>query len=189
MTPTLGPPTGIVTCLFTDIEGSTRLEIELGTGPYRDIRERHREVLRSAFAAHGGFEQSTEGDSFFIIFASAEGAVAAAADAQRALAAERWPGDAVVRVRMGLNTGEIESTGGDVIGLAINRAARIASAAHGGQVLVGDATRALLADALPAGVSLRELGEYRLKDLREPPCVPGELPGLHPPGVGPRPRI
>ncbi len=169
MTPPAGPPTGIVTCLFTDIEGSTRLEIELGTGPYRDIRERHRALLRAAWTAHDGHEQGTEGDSFFVIFASADRAVAAAVDAQRALAAESWPDGVAVRVRMGLHTGEVESTGGgDVIGLAINRTARIAAAAHGGQVLISDATRALLADALPDGVTLRDLGEHRLKDLRAP---------------------
>jgi predicted ATPase/class 3 adenylate cyclase len=168
VTPPDGPPTGIVTCLFTDIEGSTRLEIELGTGPYRDIRERHRVLLRAAFTAHDGYEQGTEGDSFFVIFGSADRAVAAAADAQRGLARETWPDGVTVRVRMGLHTGEVESTGTDVIGLAINRAARIAAAAHGGQVLISDATRALLADALPVGVTLRDLGEHRLKDLRAP---------------------
>ncbi len=168
MTAPGGPPTGLVTCLFTDIEGSTRLEIELGTGPYRTIRERHREVLRAAFAEGDGYEQSTEGDSFFVIFARAERAVAAAAAAQRGLAAEAWPDGVAVRVRMGLHTGEIESTGNDVIGLAINRAARIAAAAHGGQVLLSDTTRALLGDELPSGVTLRDLGEHRLKDLRAP---------------------
>lgn len=168
MTHSAGPPTGIVTCLFTDIEGSTRLEIELGTGPYRDIRERHRALLREAFAAHGGYEQGTEGDSFFIIFPSAAQAIAAATAAQRSLVAEPWPDGVVVRVRMGLHTGEIEAAGGDVIGLAINRAARIASAAHGGQVLLSDTTRALAADALPDGATLRDLGQHRLKDLRAP---------------------
>lgn len=162
------PPSGTVTCLFTDIEGSTRLEIELGTGPYRELRERHRAILRAAFDAHRGHEQGTEGDSFFVIFVSATDAVAAVVEAQRALTAEPWPDGAVVRVRMGLHTGEVEAVGTDVIGLAINRAARIAAVAHGGQVLLSDATRALVVDGLPAGVGIRDLGEHRLKDLRAP---------------------
>lgn len=162
------PPSGTVTCLFTDIEGSTRLEIDLGTGPYRDLRERHRTILRTAFGPHRGHEQATEGDSFFVIFTSAGDAVAAVVDAQRALAEEPWPDGAVVRVRMGLHTGEVEAVGTDVIGLAINRAARIAAVAHGGQVLLSDATRALVADALPGDVAVRDLGEHRLKDLRAP---------------------
>ena len=163
-----GPPIGTVTCLFSDIEGSTRLEIEQGTGPYRDIRERHRALLRAAFAAHDGHEQGTEGDSFFVIFRAASEAVSAAADAQRAVAAEPWPEGVDVRVRMGLHTGDIESVGADVIGYAINRTARIAAVAHGGQVLLSDATRALVAGTLPDGISLRDLGEHRLKDLRAP---------------------
>ena len=163
-----GPPTGTVTCLFTDIEGSTRLELALGTGPYRDVRERHRELLRTAFAAHDGYEQSTEGDSFFVLFRRAPDAVAAAVDGQRALAAESWPEGAEVRVRMGIHTGEVEQIGGDVIGYDINRTARITGIAHGGQVLISDATRALTGEALPDGVTLLDLGRQRLKDLREP---------------------
>ena len=163
------PPTGTVTCLFTDIEGSTRLELALGTGRYRDVRERHRELLRAAFAARNGYEQSTEGDSFFVIFRRAVDAVAAAADGQRAIAAEGWPDGVDVRVRMGIHTGEIERIGsGDVIGYDINRTARIAGLAHGGQVLLSEATRALVAEALPVGVTLRDVGKHRLKDLREP---------------------
>jgi predicted ATPase/class 3 adenylate cyclase len=162
------PLSGTVTCLFTDIEGSTQLEIELGTGPYRDIRERHRAILRAAFGAHQGHEQGTEGDSFFVIFASAAEAVAAVVEAQRALAAEPWPDGAVVRVRMGLHTGEVEAVGTDVIGLAINRAARIAAVAYGGQVLLSEATRALVVGSLPDAVTVRDLGEHRLKDLRAP---------------------
>jgi predicted ATPase/class 3 adenylate cyclase len=163
-----GPPTGTVTCLFTDIEGSTRIELALGTGPYRDLRERHRALLRGAFAAHGGYEQSTEGDSFFVLFRRAQDGVAAAADGQRAIAAEPWPEAAEVRVRMGLHTGEIEAIDGtDVIGYDINRTARIAAVAHGGQVLLSEATRSLVVEQLPGGVSLRDLGAHRLKDLRE----------------------
>jgi predicted ATPase/class 3 adenylate cyclase len=160
------PPTGTVTCLFSDIEGSTRLELDIGTGPYRDLLERHRELLRAAFATHQGHEQSTEGDSFFVIFRAADRAIRAAADGQRALAAEPWPEGATIRVRMGLHTGDIETSGSDVIGLAINRTARIAAAAHGGQVLLSEATRSVVADVLSDGLSLRDLGEHRLKDLR-----------------------
>jgi predicted ATPase/class 3 adenylate cyclase len=163
-----GPPTGTVTCLFTDIEGSTRIELALGTGPYRDVRERHRELLRAAFGAHDGYEQSTEGDSFFVLFRRPHDAVSAAVDGQRAIAAEPWPDAAEVRVRMGLHTGEIESIGGDVIGYDINRTARIAALAHGGQVLLSETTRSLIADALPPGVALHDLGSHRLKDLRAP---------------------
>ncbi len=125
-------------------------------------------MLRAAFGAHGGYEQGTEGDSFFVIFrAAAEGTIAAA-DAQRALAAEAWPEGAAIRVRMGLHTGDVEASGAGVIGYAINRTARIAAVGHGGQVLLSDATRALVAGELPDGISLRDLGEHRLKDLREP---------------------
>ncbi|HSL77711.1 MAG TPA: tetratricopeptide repeat protein [Candidatus Limnocylindrales bacterium] len=162
------PPTGTVTCLFSDIEGSTRLELALGTGPYRDVRERHRELLRAAFAAHDGYEQSTEGDSFFVLFRRAGDAVAAATDGQRALAGGSWPDGVEIRVRMGLHTGEIETVGSDVIGYDINRTARIAGIAHGGQVLLSDATAALVGETLPAGVTLLDLGRHRLKDLREP---------------------
>ena len=163
-----GPPTGTVTCLFTDIEGSTRIELALGTGPYRHIRERHRELLRAAFRARDGYEQSTEGDSFFVLFRRPHDAVGAAVLGQRAIAAESWPDGAEVRVRMGIHTGEIEAIGGDVIGYDINRTARIAALAHGGQVLLSGTTRALVADALPSDVTLRDLGAHRLKDLRAP---------------------
>jgi predicted ATPase/class 3 adenylate cyclase len=174
-----GPPTGLVTCLFSDIEGSTRIELALGTGPYRDVRERHRQLLRAAFAAHGGHEQSTEGDSFFVIFRRAGDSVRAAIDAQRAIAAEPWPDEGTVRVRMGLHAGEVESSGDDVIGYAINRTARITALAHGGQVLLSDATRAVIADDLPEGATLRDLGVHRLRDLREPePLVQLVIEGL-----------
>ena len=163
-----GPPTGTVTCLFSDIEGSTRIELALGSGPYRDLRERHRALLRAAFAAHDGFEQSTEGDSFFVIFRRPLDAITAGVDGQRAIETEPWPAGAEVHVRMGIHTGEIESVGGDVIGYDINRTARITAVAHGGQVLVSETTRALIADALPPGVTLRDLGPQRLKDLRAP---------------------
>jgi predicted ATPase/class 3 adenylate cyclase len=157
-----------VTFLFTDIEGSTRLEQEVGTERYGGLRERHRELLRAAFEAHGGLEQGTEGDSFFVVFPSARAAVAAAVDAQRALAAESWPSDAPVRVRMGLHSGEASLAGGSLVGLDINRTNRISAAAHGGQILASDATRALVTGSLPPGIELRDLGEFRLRDLLAP---------------------
>ncbi len=115
-----------LTFVFSDIEGSTRLEQAIGTAAYGAIRERHRTLLREAFAAHGGEEQGTEGDSFFVVFRSARGAIAAALAAQRALAAEPWPDGAQVRVRMGVHSGEARTHGGSLVGLDINRAARIA---------------------------------------------------------------
>src|SRR6478735_4653443 len=161
-------PAGTATFLFTDIEGSTSLEERIGTARYAEARERHRAILRAAVAAHGGIEQGTEGDSFFVVFPSAREAVAAAVEAQRALVAEPWPDDARVAVRMGLHSGEAGQAGGSLVGLDVNRAARIAAAGHGGQIVASEATRALVASTLPAGVSLRELGEYRLRDLLAP---------------------
>jgi len=177
---------GTLTLLFSDIEGSTRLEQAVGTTAYAALRERHRGLLRSAFSAHGGDEQGTEGDSFFVIFAAASDAVGAALDAQRRLAAETWPTDAVVRVRMGIHAGEAALVGGSYVGLAINRAARIAGVAHGGQVLLSETVRALVGDGLPTGAGLRDLGAHRLKDLREPerlhqltaPDLPADFPPL-----------
>jgi predicted ATPase/class 3 adenylate cyclase len=161
-------PGGTSTFLFSDIEGSTRLEESLGTAAYGRLRERHRELLRMAFAAAGGQEQGTEGDSFFVVFPGARSALAAAVEANRALAAESWPDGGTVRVRMGLHTGEATLLGGSLIGLDINRTARIAAAGHGGQILLSEATRALVGASLPAGVTIRDMGEHRLKDLRAP---------------------
>ena len=162
---TTSPGGRTLTFLFSDIEGSTRLEEALGTAAYGALRERHRAILRAAFASHGGAEQGTEGDSFFIVFASARDAIAAAVEAQRGLAVEPWPAEAAPRVRIGLHSGEAEVVGGSLIGLDINRAARIAGVAHGGQVLASDATR-ILAGEPADGVGLRDLGEHRLRDLR-----------------------
>ncbi len=132
-------------------------------------------------------EQGTEGDSFFVIFPSARSALAAAVAAQRALAAESWPDEMKVLVRMGLHSGEASVAGGSAVGLDINRASRIAAAAHGGQILVSDATRALVASALPDGVALRELGEYRLRDLQSPErLIQATVEGL--PDTFPPPR-
>lgn len=172
-------PAATSTFLFSDIEGSTRLEESLGTTAYTRIRERQREIVRAAFRAFDGEEQGTEGDSFFVVFASARAGVQAAVQAQRDLAAETWPDGAVVRVRMGLGAGEATLAGGSLVGLDINRAARIAAVAHGGQVILSDAVRALAGANLPAEVGLRDLGEHRLRDLRAPERLSQVLaPGL-----------
>jgi class 3 adenylate cyclase len=162
-----GLPTGTVTFLFTDIEGSTRLLQELGDR-YAVVRDEHAAIVRRAVAEAGGVEVSTEGDSFFVAFASPLAAVRAAVAAQRGLAAHDWSPAPPVRVRMGLHTGEGVLGGDDYVGLDVNRAARIAAAGHGGQVIVSDATRGLVAHALPEGASFRDLGPHRLKDIAQP---------------------
>ena len=159
--------TGTVTFLFSDIEGSTRLLQALGDG-WPPVLARHQELLRAAFGAEGGEEFGTEGDSFFVAFPTAPGAVAAAAAAQRALAGESWPPDADIRVRIGLHTGQAEVSGESYLGIDVHRASRIAGAGHGGQVLLSDTTRSLVQHTLPAGLELRDLGEHRLKDLEHP---------------------
>lgn len=174
-------PTGTVTLLFSDVEASTRLLERLGTARYREVLELHRTLLREAFVRHRGYEVGTEGDSFFVAFAQAEDAVAAADEAQRSLADAAWPEDTAVRVRMGVHTGEPVAASGNYVGMDVHRAARIVAAGHGGQVLVSETTAALL-----DGVALRDLGPQRLKDLLEPirlyqleiNGVPGEFPPL-----------
>jgi predicted ATPase/class 3 adenylate cyclase len=160
-------PTGTVTFLFTDIEGSTRLAQDLGAG-WPPLLERHREIGRAAWAEQQGVELGTEGDSFFVVFTSAPQAVAAAVAAQRGLEVEAWPEGGRVRSRMGLHTGEGVLSGGSYVGLDVHRAARIANAGNGGQVLLSATTRALVEGSLPDGVTLREMGEHRLKDLSRP---------------------
>jgi predicted ATPase/class 3 adenylate cyclase len=149
-------PAGTVTFLFTDIEGSTRLLHEHGA-VYVDLLAEHRRVLRDAFAAHGGVEVDTQGDAFFVAFGSAAEAVAAADDARRGL------GSGPIRVRIGIHTGEPLVTDEGYVGLDVHRAARIAGAAHGGQIVVSETTRNLVG----GGAALRDLGEHRLKDLIE----------------------
>jgi predicted ATPase/class 3 adenylate cyclase len=161
-------PATTLTFLFSDIEGSTRLLDELGSERYTAVLERQAALLRSAFANHGGREQLTEGDSFFVVFDSAIEAVRAAVESQRALAAEAWPEGVEVKVRMGLHAGEASDSAAGLVGIDINRAARIAAAAHGGQVVVSDAVRSLAGADLGRDVSLRSIGSHRLKDLREP---------------------
>jgi predicted ATPase/class 3 adenylate cyclase len=160
-------PTGTVTFLFTDIEGSTRLAQDLGEA-WPPLLERHRQIARGAWAEQRGVEIGTDGDSFFVVFTSAPQATAAAVAVQHGLAAEAWPSGGQIRCRMGLHTGEGVLSGGSYVGLDVHRAARIANAGHGGQVLVSATTRALVEGSLPAGVSLREMGEHRLKDLSRP---------------------
>ena len=147
-------PTGTVTFLFTDVEGSTRLLQEHGAG-YAELLDDHRRALREAFARHDGVEVDTQGDAFFVAFPRAAGAVAAAAEARQAL--EQGP----IRVRMGIHTGEPIVTAEGYVGIDVHRAARIASAAHGGQIVLSETTRGLVdSDAV-----VRDLGEHRLKDL------------------------
>lgn len=155
-------PRGTVTFLFTDIEGSTRLLKELGRN-YSHALAEHQRILRAAFAAHGGREVDSQGDSFFVAFNRAKDAVAAAVDAQRDLGAHAWPEGGAVRVRMGLHTGEPTLTVEGYVGLDVHLGARIAAAGHGGQVLLSRATRELL-----DGVVVRDLGEHRVKDFAEP---------------------
>jgi predicted ATPase/class 3 adenylate cyclase len=157
-------PSGIVTFLFTDIEGSTRLLTRLGNR-YVDLLAEHQRVLREAFDRHDGREVHTEGDAFFVAFARATDAIAAAVCAQRALGSQRWPEEAGLRVRVGIHTGEAAIRDGDYVGLDVHRAARICSAAHGGQVLISGVTREIVGNQLPAAAVLRDLGEHRLKDL------------------------
>ena len=160
-------PTGTVTFLFTDIEGSTRLLQALGDR-WQTILEDHNRLLRGAIREAEGIDLRTEGDAFFAVFRSAPAAVAAAAAAQRALAAHPWPREAPIRVRMGMHTGEGALGGDDYVGLDVHRAARIAATGHGGQMLASSTTAGLLRDDLPHGVAIRDLGPHRLKDLARP---------------------
>ena len=158
-------PTGTITFLFSDIEGSTRLLEGLGDGYVALLREHHR-VFREVISEHEGAEVNTEGDSFFVVFPSPLKAIGAAAQIQRRLA--DWPFPAPVRVRIGLHTGLGQLAGGDYVGIDVHRAARIAAAGHGGQILISEATRALVESQLPASLSLLDLGPHRLKDLTHP---------------------
>jgi predicted ATPase/class 3 adenylate cyclase len=160
-------PTGTITFLFTDIEGSTKLLHDLGHG-YRDVQREHFRLMREAIAEGEGREVRTEGDAFFVVFRSPVQAVRAVVAAQRALASHRWPHGGPLRVRMGLHTGEGLLGGDDYLGIDVNRAARIAAAAHGGQVLLSSATAPLVERSLPEGVSIRDLGAHRLKDFDQP---------------------
>ncbi|HEX8977548.1 MAG TPA: tetratricopeptide repeat protein [Solirubrobacteraceae bacterium] len=159
-----------MTMLFTDVEGSTRLLHELGASRYAEALMAHRERIRAAAAGRAGVEMGTEGDAFFFVFQSAGDCLAAAGEMQIALA------DGPLRVRMGIHSGEVLLVEGDYVGMAVHKAARISSVAHGGQVVVSAQTRALV------DVPLRDLGEHRLKDLTVPERLyqlgDGEFPPL-----------
>ncbi len=159
-------PTGTVTFLVTDIEGSTRLFHRLGAR-YDEILDTHRALLRAAFEPEGGAEFGCPGDGFLVAFQDAAAAVRAATNAQRALAAQDWPVEADVRVRMGIHSGSVRltTTGGTYTGMAIHEAARIGGAGHGGQIVVSETTFNLIAGQIPDGVTTTDLGEHALKDL------------------------
>jgi predicted ATPase/class 3 adenylate cyclase len=163
----VGLPQGKVTMLFTDIEGSTRLLQELGPDAYVRALEDHRSLVRDAMRRNGGVEVEMQGDSFHFAFSDATAAVSAAAEAQHVLAEHTWESQPV-RVRIGIHTGEPLISGDLYAGLDVHRAARVMSAGHGGQVLLSETTRAMVADELPDEISLRDLGEHRLKDLLAP---------------------
>ena len=160
-------PTGTVTFLFTDIEGSTQLLKRLGPA-YAAALVEHQEIVRGAAAAHHGREVDTQGDAFFIAFRRGKDAVAAAVAIQRDLAAHAWPEGGVIKVRIGLHTGEPQVGEDRYVGMGVNKAARIGAAGHGGQVLLSRTTRDLVEDELPPGVTIRDLGDRRLKDIERP---------------------
>jgi predicted ATPase/class 3 adenylate cyclase len=178
-------PAGVVTFLFTDVEGSTRLLRTAGER-FAEQLEAHNGIIRTAISAHGGHEVRTGGDSFFCAFPDPARALATCLGAQLALRKHPWPAGMEIRVRMGLHTGQAQLGGDDYISLAVHQAARVADAAHGGQVLVSEATRLLVAETLPAGATLQLLGGYRLKDFPGPtqlyqlchPALQAEFPSL-----------
>jgi predicted ATPase/class 3 adenylate cyclase len=179
-------PTGTVTFLFTDIEGSTTLLQRLGDRRYAEVQEEHRRLLRAAFKEGNGQEVDRQGDSFLVVFSRAREAVGAAVMAQRSLTKYPWPEGAALRVRMGLHTGEPLGGTSDYVGLDVHRAARVCAAGHGGQILLSQAVEVMTARDLPPDVTLRDMGAHRLKDLREPerlfqvvhPDLPSEFPSL-----------
>ncbi len=177
-------PAGTITMLFSDIEGSTALLRRLGDR-YAEALSAQRALLRTAVADCGGQEMGTEGDSFFVVFASAADAVRCCVAAQRALSGHDWPDAIPVRVRMGLHSGEPVRHEDGYVGLDVHRAARIAAVAHGGQVVLSEATRQLADSRLPAGTSFRDLGLHSLKDIEAPEhiyqLVAAGLPERFPP--------
>jgi predicted ATPase/class 3 adenylate cyclase len=192
MDPATPLPTGTVTFLFTDIEGSVRLW-EQHPDAMRQALARHDLLLRHAIEAHGGQVFKTVGDAFCAAFSTPPAAVAAALEAQRALLSEPWEETGPLRVRLALHTGVPDVHGGDYFGAPLNRVARLLAAGHGGQVLLSAATQELVRDRLPEGVTLRDLGEYRLRDLARPERVfqlvhadiPAEFPPLRGLDAGP----
>jgi len=181
----VGLPTGTVTFLFTDVEGSTKLW-EREPEAISKALPRHDELLRSAVEAHSGFVFKTVGDAFYVAFSDAPEAVKAALDAQRSLLSEHWEVTSPLKVRMALCTGTAEERSGDYFGPTLNRVARLLSAGHGGQVLLSLSTQELVRDQLPLGAELRDLGVRRQKDLFGPehtfqlaaPDLPSSFPPL-----------
>src|SRR5205823_2798191 len=156
-------------------EGSTQLLQRLATERYREALDLHQQLLREAFERHGGYEVDCQGDSFFVAFRRAGDAVAAATEAQRALAEAEWPEEGAIRVRMGLHSGEPVAVPPKYVGLDVHKAARVMAAGHGGQLLLTRATRELLG----TDVAVRELGAHQLKDLSQPePLYQLLVPGL-----------
>ncbi|MGH2366965.1 MAG: adenylate/guanylate cyclase domain-containing protein, partial [Chloroflexota bacterium] len=178
-------PSGTVTFLFTDIEGSTRL-MERHPEAYRAALDRHHAILREAVAAEGGYVFETLGDGVYVAFSQPTGAVAAAIHAQLALQQEPWGEVGQLKVRMGLHTGEVELWGDHYFGPSLYRCGRLMAVAHGGQVVLSSLTAELVREALPEGTALRALGEHQLRDLSRPEPVfqllhsdlPGEFPLL-----------
>jgi class 3 adenylate cyclase len=161
-------PSGTVTFLFSDIEGSTSLLKRLGDATYAELLATHRRLMRETFGGFGGQEIDTQGDAFFYSFPRARNAVAAAVEVQRAHARAKWPGEVAVRLRIGLHTGEPAVGDEGYTGLDVVRASRLAAIGRGGQVLLSDTTRAIVADDLPEGVVMRALGERPLRDIERP---------------------
>ncbi|MGH3080216.1 MAG: adenylate/guanylate cyclase domain-containing protein [Gaiellaceae bacterium] len=158
-------PSGTVTFLFSDIEGSTRLLEQLGDR-YADLLGEHRRILRERLGEADGQEIDTQGDALFFSFTRAKDAVSGAVAAQRALAEHDWPDGLAVKTRMGLHTGEPSVGEEGYVGLDVVRAARICSAGHGGQILLSETTRALVGNNVPEGVEIRDLGQANLKDVQ-----------------------
>jgi len=164
------PPLGLVTLLFTDIEGSTRAW-EAHSEQMKVALSRHDDILRAEIERADGFVFKTVGDAFCAAFQSARSALMAAVASQHALRAEPWPEETPIRVRMALHSGECEERDNDYFGPVVNRAARLEAIAHGGQVLLSGVTAALVGHQLPDDIVLRDLGEHRLKDLGRPERV------------------
>jgi class 3 adenylate cyclase len=164
-------PSGTVTFLFSDIEGSTSLLKRLGDDGYAELLRTHRRIVRETFAEYHGQEIDTQGDAFFYSFHRAREAVAAAVAVQRAHAEQAWPQGVSVRMRLGLHTGEPAVGEDGYTGLDVVRASRIAAVGRGGQVLLSDTTRAIVAGDLPDGVAIRSLGDQRLKDIDQPEAL------------------
>lgn len=178
-------PAGTVTFLFSDIEGSTQLLHRIGE-KYAQALEEQRVIMRAAFQQFGGYEIDTAGDGFFVAFSRAQDGVLAAMAAQRQLAAHQWPESETLAVRMALHTGEPMATTTGYVGVDVHRAARLCAAGYGGQILLSETTRQLVATNLPADVTLRDLGVHRLKDMQQGehiyqvivPDLPSDFPAI-----------